>query len=134
MSGGLPRLVLTCGIGLIVACVEPLTGPMAPGEWGGEHIGMVVTPGGAALEYDCAEGTIDQPLRPVRGKFDLSGVHYPGMGGPIGVDRTQPRPARYLGTVTETRMSLVVILTDTGESVGIFILIRGGSPHVFKCL
>jgi hypothetical protein len=30
--------------------------------WGGDHVNLVVTDAGGALEYDCAHGTIDQPL------------------------------------------------------------------------
>jgi len=32
------------------------------GTWGGEHIGMIITDSSATLDYDCAHGSIDEPI------------------------------------------------------------------------
>jgi hypothetical protein len=61
-------------------------------------------------------------------------LHYLGIGGPAGVDRVHPRPARYEGSVKGDTMTMTVTLTDTKEKVGTYELIRGGSAHVVKCL
>ncbi len=118
--------VLSCG-DLTVTSLEFTT-------WGGTHIGLVITVSGASVEYDCAEGEILEPIRLTNGKFTVLGLHYMGMGGPIGVDRVHPRPARFEGTVDGDRMHMTVTLTDTKEQVGVYTLVRGASPHVFKCL
>ena len=102
--------------------------------WGGSHIGLVITVSGATVEYDCAEGEILEPLRLVDGRFDALGLHYMGIGGPVGVDRAHPRPARYRGTVKGNEMTMTVTLNDTQEKVGTYSLTRGASPHVVKCL
>jgi hypothetical protein len=102
--------------------------------WGGTHIGLVITVSGGTVEYDCAEGEILEPIRVTNGKFDVLGLHYLGMGGPIGVDRVHPRPARYEGTVNGDKMTMTVTLTDTKEQVGTFNLVRGANPRVVKCL
>jgi len=102
--------------------------------WGGTHIGLVITVTGGTVEYDCAEGEILEPIRVTNGKFNVLGLHYLGMGGPIGVDKVNPRPARYEGTVKGDAMTMTVTLTDTKEQVGTFNLVRGENPHVVKCL
>ena len=102
--------------------------------WGGSHIGLVITVSGANVEYDCAEGEILEPIRLVDGKFNALGLHYMGIGGPIGVDRVHPRPARYQGSVKGDEMTMTVTLTDTQEKVGTYTLTRGESAHVVKCL
>ena len=102
--------------------------------WGGTHIGLVITVTGGTVEYDCAEGEILEPIRITNGKFNVLGLHYMGMGGPIGVDKVNPRPARYEGTVKGDAMTMTVTLTDTKEQVGTFNLVRGENPHVVKCL
>jgi len=35
---------------------------LARGVWGGQHIRAEVTDSGADIEFDCAHGTIDQPI------------------------------------------------------------------------
>ncbi len=37
---------------------EPLLG-----SWGGRHVGLIAGPSGAKLEYDCASGEIEGPIR-----------------------------------------------------------------------
>ena len=46
------------------------------GTWGGKHIGMTVMDSSITLEYDCAHGTIDEPINPdEQGRFEVTGVH-----------------------------------------------------------
>lgn len=118
-----------------VTCASPLTGPVRPGNWGGEHIGLVVTANGAIVEYDCASGTIDQPLVAADGRFTAVGTHTRGHGGPVRDDEIPDKhPARYDGQVDEDTMALEVTLTDSGEKLGRYTLVLGRSPHVIKCL
>jgi hypothetical protein len=106
------------------------------GTWGGQHIGMVVTAGGAELEYDCAHGRITGPISLDRdGEFVALGVHVREHGGPIREgEQVIELPARYSGRVRGSEMTLKVDLTATSESLGTFELERGASPNVFKCL
>ena len=117
-------------------CSTDLAGPIAPSEWGGDHIGLTVSATGGTLEYDCATGTIDQPIvAATNGSFVVQGTHTIGHGGPIMVGEIPDRhPARYDGWTDGETMKLTVTITDTGQKLGDFTLTRGQSPHVFKCL
>ena len=117
-------------------------GPSAPdtavgiGVWGGVGIRLDLTAQGAAIEYDCAHGTIDQPLVADRnGRFSATGVHVREHGGPIRPDEPSDRhPARYDGEVTGTSMRMTVMLLDLAQSVGPFDLTLGGAARIAKCV
>ena len=138
LSGGL-RLVAGVGAFSLIAagpCSTDLAGPIAPSEWGGDHVGLTVLATGGTLEYDCASGTIDQPIvAATNGNFVAQGTHIVGHGGPIMVGEIPDRhPARYDGWTDGETMRLSVTLTDTGQKLGEFKLVRGQPPHVFRCL
>ena len=146
MTGSRSHLVLPNGIffSLIAAfllsaagpCSTDLAGPIAPSAWGGEHVGLIVSATGGTLEYDCASGTIDQPIvAATNGIFIAQGTHTRGHGGPIMQGEIPDRhPARYDGWTDGETMRLTVTLTDTGEKLGDFTLVRRRSPRVFRCL
>ena len=120
----------------LAGCMGPDTPEVVTGEWGGVHLGLVASDSGADLEYDCASGHIAGQIRPDgNGRFSAAGTHFPGHGGPIREDEVrETRPARYDGTVRGEKMTITVTLPDSGETLGTFILTRGASPHVIKCL
>lgn len=97
---------------------------------------MQVTSAGARLEYDCAEGVIDDPLRPdADGRFTAAGFHTPGRGGPIRLGEILPTfRARYEGHVEGERMSLRVTITEIGVVLGSFELRRGSAGLLVRCL
>lgn len=132
MKQVLPFLAILVAAG----CLAPEVPSLVTGEWGGTHLGLVASETGADLEYDCAEGRIAGPVRPdSRGRFSVTGQHFPGHGGPIRVDEEKvQRPARYDGSVLGDRMTLTVTLTDSNEVIGTFTLVQGASPYVFKCV
>jgi hypothetical protein len=106
------------------------------GKWGGEHIGIVVSDSSATLEYDCAHGTIDEPIIPdAEGKFEASGVHVFEHGGPIRSDEIpDEHPALYKGHIVGNEMTFILIITDTDTEIGTFSLTRGVDPLIYKCL
>jgi hypothetical protein len=125
------------GVGFAVAgCATTPTPAVALGSWGGSHVSMQVTSAGASLEYDCAEGAIEQPLRAdADGRFTATGFHTPGHGGPIRLGEILPSfRARYDGRVEGEQMSLRVILVETGVELGPFDLRRGRSGVLLRCL
>jgi hypothetical protein len=130
------RPIAAISIFLAGACMDPLTSADLLGEWGGEHIGLTVTAAGATLEYDCASGSIDEPLKPdASGRFEARGTFVPGKGGPV-IEGEEPvrYPALHQGTTDGETMTLRVTRLDTGESVGTFLLVLGAPPRVFRCL
>ncbi len=104
--------------------------------WGGPHISVEVTESGAQLNYDCAHGTIDQPIAPdANGKFAVSGTHTQERGGPVRADEGNSRPpARYTGTVEGQTMTFTVTLRDTNEVVGTYTVTHGKAGRIVKCL
>jgi len=106
------------------------------GKWGGKHIGIVVSDSSATLEYDCAHGTIDEPIIPdAEGKFEASGVHVFEHGGPIRIDEIpDEHPALYKGHIVGNEMTLILVLTDTDTEIDTFSLSRGVEPLIYKCL
>jgi len=121
---------------LATACAtQPITEDPA-GAWGGDHIALSVTDTGATLEYDCAAGRIDGAVTPdANGRFQASGTHDIGHGGPVRQDEVPDRhPASYEGRVSGDSMALTVTLTDMGTQVGTFRLMRGATPRIVRCL
>ena len=122
---------------LAPACQEEITGPPTfSGRWGGPHIELVSTDSGATLEYDCAHGTMVDPVTPDGfGVFVARGVHVREHGGPIREGEIPDQhPARYVGRVEGKAMTLTVTLTDSGTELGTFRLVRGEPGRVVKCL
>ena len=117
-------------------CPQPLGSAELTGPWGGQHIALVVSESGAAIEYDCARGTIDTPLRAgAGGRFTATGTHVREHGGPVREgEAPDVHPADYVGLVRGDRMTLTVRETDTGTTIGTFTLSRGADARVVKCL
>lgn len=105
------------------------------GVWGGLHIRLNLTKNRAEIEYDCAHGTIEEPLTlDDHGRFDVKGTHVGEHGGPVRTnERPNNHPARYTGYVNGETMSLTVTLTDTNETLDTFKLTHGSEGRVMKC-
>lgn len=106
------------------------------GAWGGEHISMIVTDSSASLDYDCAHGSIDEPIKPDdNGMFEAVGVHIIEKGGPIRIgDIPDKHPALYNGSIKGKEMTLIVTLIDTEVVIDTFSLTLGIDPIIYKCL
>lgn len=104
------------------------------GDWGGQHVAFSVSEQGVAVEFDCAHGRIDGPLRlDRRGRFEAEGRYTQERPGPVrrGED-AEGRPARYHGAVRGRVMTLRVTVDD-GTELGPFSLALGGRGRVVKC-
>lgn len=128
--------------------VEKATKALPASRWGGQGIRLDLTADGAAIEYDCAHGTIERRVEPdEEGRFEAEGRHVEETGGPStsvsAVDESgkeirggagqDGHPARYVGRVEGGTMTLTVTLADTGRKVGTFSLKRDASPRLRKC-
>ena len=109
---------------------------VAAGIWGGRHIGMDVTEGGASVEYDCGRGAIHQPLLlDNQGRFDVEGDYLQERPGHQREGEEHDRQdARYAGRIADRTMTLTVTLVDRKEPVGTFTLTYGRAPFLRKCL
>jgi hypothetical protein len=134
------RVITLAALALPAAACQMPTGTdsehVAVGTWGGDHIRLDVVPGGATLEYDCAHGTIDEPIVVGAGsRFSAAGTHTFEHGGPIRVDEPPNRhPARYDGRVVGDTMELTVTVADTHQRLGTFMLFFRDSSRLVKCL
>lgn len=111
-------------------------GRMTKGTWGGNHISMEVTEEGAQIEYDCAHGTISEPLRLASdGKFSAKGTHVRERGGPQRVgSEEKAEPVIYSGTTDGKTATLTVTNSATNEVIGTFTLTLGKASRITKCL
>src|SRR5262245_56913057 len=120
---------LACGASTSPDAFVPL------GTWGADHALLTITAASAAIEFDCAHGTLPAPLAITRGDFDVAGEFIQEHGGPIREgDQVVRRPARYRGAIDKQTMTLRVALTDPPQDVGTFTLTFGVSGGVFKCV
>ena len=109
-------------------------GQLVIGNWGGPHAGLVLTTSGGHIEFDCASGSIDAPLRTdPTGAFSAPGTYAGGRGGPVRRDAPDVnQAAQYHGTVSGKRMDLTV---STGvDTIGNVQLERDGDGPVARCL
>jgi hypothetical protein len=109
--------------------------PLALGVWGGDHVRIEVLDAEVAIEFDCAHGSL--PLRPQldeEGRFRSDGFYTAEKPGPSREGETGERPARFDGTVDGRKLSLMITLTDTKETLGPFTLTHGMETRLTKCL
>ena len=131
-------LASACAVALLCAAcsatpIEP--SPLATGVWGGDHVTFTIGNSSNHLEFDCAHGDIPGVLSLNHGELTASGTFVREHGGPIRVDESlDSHSALYSGTVSASTMQLSVRLTDSGEVIGSFSLVRGTSGRVVKCL
>ena len=114
---------------------QALATKVALGLWGGDHVRMDIAEKGAELEFDCAHGSIDQPvLLDDQGRFEIKGVFVREHHGPIRVGREpKPEPALYTGKLQGTTMTLWVTLLGSNETIGTYSLVLGEQARVRKC-
>lgn len=111
------------------------TGHVTVGTWGGTDLQMDVTPQGATLDFDCAQGTASEPLLlDAGGGFHVKGFFYSQNGGPSknkpssrGVDVV------YAGKVEGDSMRLEFSLGDSKENLQSFTLTRGKQGNLRRC-
>ena len=106
---------------------------IANGEWGGQHIHINVGADSAEVEYDCASGVINGPLRfDADGHFVWRGVHRMERGGPVRADeKPAEHPATYSGSIKGNTMELTLKVEDLDAET--FTLEKGKPGELFKC-
>lgn len=123
---------------------EPTRPParVLAGTWGGEHVRLESTEHGGQLEFDCAHGSIEEPLSlDDEGRFSVKGTYLREHPGPLRPGREAgAHPATYSGEVHGTRMTLRVLLSgrsesesESDESIGPFALTFATTGRIRKC-
>lgn len=121
---------------VLAGCSGSPLGVSSGDMFGGEGIRLTVTDGGAELEFDCADGRIEEPLRPGSdGSFEADGTFTFGQGGPIREDdppRTEP--ARYSGVLRGDRLAIGAALLESDLVIGPYALKRDDPGVIRRCL
>ena len=96
---------------------------------------MSVTAKGATLEFDCAHGKVDMPIRPdARSRFAVRGTYVPEHGGAVRSGEVpNSQAALYTGLLTGNQMTVAVRLLAHNQEIGIFVLTRGEPARIVKC-
>lgn len=104
------------------------------GLWGGMHVTLETSERGASLEFDCATGTIREPIvLDSAGHFDVAGSYNREGPGPVRQGVQTDSSARYSGTVTGEEMTLAVRLEGSSEPLLNLSLTRGKQGKIQKC-
>ena len=103
--------------------------------WGGDHVEMELTASDARLEFDCAHGTIDEPLRAdSNGAFQVKGTFTPERSGPSR-DGNASRIAKvtYSGTIVGDSMTFRIGADGQDPQGATYQLTRDRRGNVRKC-
>lgn len=122
---------------MVASCATPTAADRSlTGRWGGQHVGLDMGAASGRLDYDCAAGTIDQPLNADSvGRFIAIGTHTPGQGGPDRVGYSPPSyPARYSGSVRGDVLTLTVDVPAINARIGPYALRQDAEPILLRCL
>ena len=124
------------GGSLLAACSEAGEAPgSVAGAWGGDRLNLILGPDGGRLEYDCATGSIDAPVRlDAAGRFIAHGTHTPHQPGPERIDQaTTTRAATYDGRVAGNVLELSVRI-DGEATAHTYRLERDRTVMLLRCL
>ena len=114
---------------LLAAVIAPQTV-----VWGGDHVELEVTESGARIEFDCAHGTIDEPVRvDTKGAFALKGTLTPERGPSRDGDASRAPKVTYAGTIIDDTMTLRVVIAGEDQPGPAYQLGRGRRGNVRKC-
>ncbi len=129
------RMVAAIAIAGSVSGAPKAPASVAGGRWGGEHVLVEVSDSGAAIEFDCAHGSVSGAIAvDAEGRFDVGGGYVAEHGGPVRVGESEtPVPVRYTGRVQGRTMSLTVELGGDHGSLGPFALGLGNEARIVHC-
>jgi hypothetical protein len=107
---------------------------LKPGTWGGNHLTLEISENEVTLEFDCAHGTISQPLTlDETGRFAVAGTYVREGPGPVRQGAKQDTEAQYSGRLSAGTLTIIVHVPDATD-IGPFTLTEGRQGKVTKCL
>jgi len=135
-KNGAALLAFLAGAACLAATASGGSRRAPSGSWGATGIHLDVTDSGGTLDYDCAHGTISEPLvLDSDGRFDVKGLHFREHGGPVREnEENRGQPVRYVGRVTGDTMTLTVRPEASDTPIGEYSLARGKTGRLRKCL
>ena len=129
-------LAFLAGVACLAAAAGGGSRRASSGSWGATGIHLEVTDSGGTLDYDCAHGTISEPLvLDSDGRFEVKGRHFREHGGPVRENESNEGIAvRYVGRISGDTMTLTVRPEGGDEPIGNYTLVRGKTGRIRKCL
>lgn len=107
---------------------------LRPGTWGGDHVTLQISDSESSLEFDCANGTINEPiLLDSDGHFEVAGTYSREGPGPVREGAQNQSRAMYSGVVNGDAMSLSIKLHGSSEAVANLSLTHGKQGKIRKC-
>lgn len=109
---------------------------VAPGNWGGTGIDLTVKKEGVTIQFDCAEAEIGEKLMiDKKGNFSVEGTYLRRTPGPIRLKfKPKKQPAKFVGKITDKKMTLKITLTESDEEIGDYTLERDKVAKLHRCL
>lgn len=112
---------------------------LAQGNWGGQHLALTLRVDGADLEFDCATGHIQEPIRLDRqGEFRVHGTYqierpaHPAAEG--GSNQSEPgNRVLYKGRLRGKQLRITVTLPGH-KSPSVFRVVLDAEPTLAKCM
>jgi hypothetical protein len=103
---------------------------LSVGLWGGTDLEMQVSSQGSTLEFDCAQGTISEPIQlDESGKFQAKGT-FQTHAGPTRRDQSPGADTTYSGTVDGDTMHITFTVGDNKDAAANrFTLVRGNPEN-----
>lgn len=102
-------------------------------RWGGDGIVLTVGKNSASMQFGCARAHIPGGLKPVRGKFKVSGTYTPSTAI-VSAETPRSTAIRAEGRITGKRMTLKLTSLETGKVIGSYTLERGKAVALSRCL
>ncbi len=103
-----------------------------PVRWGGEGIVLTVTKNLASMQFGCARAAIPGGLKPVHGKFKVTGTYTPSTAI-ASAETPRSTAIRAEGRITGKRMTLTLTSLETGKVIGSYTLERGKAVALSRC-
>jgi len=108
---------------------------VSPSSWGAVGISFIISENDVEIEYDCANGKIEQRLMMnEQGSFSADRIYIRRYPGALRLNLPpKPQPARYEGAISGNTMTLKVTLTEINEILEEAVLERKKTPRIHKC-
>ena len=107
---------------------------LAQGKWGGTDVSMTVGEASADLQFACAEGEITGPIEIKKdNSFKADGTYSRRGPGPVR-EGDAGKPAEYIGHLSGDQLTLKIVLKSDNTAIGEFVLQKGRSVRIHRCL
>ena len=107
---------------------------LSSGIWGGTHVNLEVSDGESSLEFDCARGSIAEPIiLDSDGHFEVHGSYTREGPGPVRQEGGNNQRATYSGIVKDATMTLSIQLDGSSDELLKVTLTQGQQGRLRKC-